>query len=211
MVQRKRSGRSRRMGDGSKDKVTLVIEGDQATRLKQIMESMPEREERAHMLDELIKENIVRHEALTDALRPEEKKPWNWKRSIFAAVSGIGGAALAFFLHKKCPVLNYAAAAQTGTMAFDAMDLKDHKIIGGCLSGVGARYAHDNFWPAEVALSGVSYGTGLFKISEGVYEAGVESIAQYRQWIDQANAEVEQEEAEEAQEPQQEEEPAHVE
>ena len=141
--------------------------------------------------DELEKRSKALNELTRDM---EPKQDWNWKRLTWAAVSTLSGFGLAWFLRRKAPILNYAAAADTGSMAFGTWaPLRKHKAKGAAISGLAARWAHDqgdNLAGTflEVGLATVSYSHAIFAVGEHAvegfeagYKAGMKKVKEVRQ------------------------------
>lgn len=117
---------------------------------------------------EIERENKAMHTRLREILEEEQpKRPWNWKRITWAVLSSASGLALAFWLRKKQPILNHAASASLGMMAFDRIKpLKGFKPLGGAVTGLGSRWAHDNFEPLSIGMAGATYAYAGFKLGE---------------------------------------------
>lgn len=117
---------------------------------------------------EIGQENEVMRKRLREILEVEEpKRPWNWKRILWATVSSGGGLALAFFLRKRQPIINHAASASLGMMAFERIKpLRGVKHLGGAITGLGSRWAHDNFEALEVGMAGAAYSYATFQLGE---------------------------------------------
>lgn len=117
---------------------------------------------------EIGQENEAMRRRLREVLDVEEpKRPWNWKRIAWATVSGSGGLALAWFLRTRQPILNHAASASLGMMAFERIrPLKGFKALGGAITGLSSRWAHDNFEALEIGMAGAGYAYATFQIGE---------------------------------------------
>lgn len=107
-------------------------------------------------------------EGVVEKMKP---KDWDWKRSTWAACSGVLGTALAWFLHSRVPAMNQAACGITGTLAADYLGLrKGHGALMGATTGIVGIWSHENLPILEVAMAGAAYGDLIFDAGEDFME-----------------------------------------